>query len=704
MGQQTANAEQEGIGPMTQEALAAGTQEERVVSSREKLFATFSSFLFYIFVIVTAIAVCVPLNPRMPQKGLDASWEFAMNEAVARHLSFGSDVMFTYGPYAAICTRSYDPATDARMLWGSSLIYLSFLFALLTFARGRKVYIGIMLLFLVTFGAEELVLFSYAFLLGIYALKVLPDSPKKTVGARDWVQLFAIVLLWSTLGLLPVVKGSLLLPFAASALLPATFLAYRKQYVRGAVVLFAPIAAAIVFWLAAGQSLGNIPSFLRGTIALTSGYTEAMATSWVVLPGMVGDGLVLLFLFASALVGLSIVRTRKIQMGQKWVLGLLFAAFWLVTFKHGFVKIEGASGAFFSLALCIFILGLLYMDKYLLWSLGMALTFTVTTSVTQDPVLREQVHQKFGAGVTWKGGQRRDILAFCASRALASYARSTYLDTWKTYEDAWAGLKTRLFHRDLLQTQYGRALQDIQNSYPLPVLNGTVDLYTYEVSALVATTNHWNPRPVFQSYSAYTRDLAELNERHLRGTNSPDWLILDIQTIDGRFPLLDDGISWPAVLDGYTPVSFSGQFELMRKRERPDTASSLDLIYGRSVQVGETVELPAGGGIVYAEVDLEPTLAGKVLTELFSPPQLKIVVGLHDGSTRTYRTVSEMMKTGFILSPLVKDTEEFSLLVNQDEVRNDAAQVDRISISPVYGGNMFWSSSYSLKLKRYVRK
>jgi hypothetical protein len=127
---------------------------------------------FYIFLAVTTLAVFIPLNPRMPSRGVDASWQFGMNQAVARHLSFGKDVMFTYGPYASIGTRTYDPTTDQRTIWGSLLLAVSYLTAVLFLASGQKRYlILILLLFFATFGNPELLLLSYSFLLILCVLK-----------------------------------------------------------------------------------------------------------------------------------------------------------------------------------------------------------------------------------------------------------------------------------------------------------------------------------------------------------------------------------------------------------------------------------------------------------------------------------------------------------------------------------------------------
>src|ERR1700683_2221542 len=133
--------------------------------SRATVLSKLGPICFYIFLSIAVLAVFIPLNPRMPSRGVDASWQFAMNQAVSRHLSFGKDIMFTYGPYASLCTRTYDAATDRRMIWGSTLLALSYITAVLFLAAGKKRYlIVIFLLFFSTFGNGELLFLSYSFL------------------------------------------------------------------------------------------------------------------------------------------------------------------------------------------------------------------------------------------------------------------------------------------------------------------------------------------------------------------------------------------------------------------------------------------------------------------------------------------------------------------------------------------------------------
>ncbi|MDD2815892.1 MAG: hypothetical protein PHP00_09160 [Thiotrichaceae bacterium] len=90
--------------------------------------------------LITSIVTFVPFTPEIHASGIDASWMLALNQAVAQSLRFGTDIIFTFDPYAAIYSQSYHPATDSMMLWGSLYLALSYWFALIWLMRGVQGY------------------------------------------------------------------------------------------------------------------------------------------------------------------------------------------------------------------------------------------------------------------------------------------------------------------------------------------------------------------------------------------------------------------------------------------------------------------------------------------------------------------------------------------------------------------------------------
>jgi hypothetical protein len=167
------------------------------------------------------LAVFIPLNPLMPNAGTDMSWMMPFNQAVAQHLIFGKDIIITFGPYAAIYTKVYHPATDRLMIWGSTFLGLSYFALLLLLGTGQKVYgLALYALFLACLmNSRDALLFSYPLIvaLAVYRL-TLPDDHRMKLRLTKSLQI-SFALPFATLGLLPLIKVSVSLLCGVTAVL-----------------------------------------------------------------------------------------------------------------------------------------------------------------------------------------------------------------------------------------------------------------------------------------------------------------------------------------------------------------------------------------------------------------------------------------------------------------------------------------------------
>ena len=217
----------------------------------------------------------------------------------------------------------------------------------------------------------------------------------------------------------------------------------------------------------------------------------------------------------------------------------------------------------------------------------------------------------------------------------------------------------------------------------------------------MASNNQWNPRPVIQSYSVYTTKLAKINEQHLRGEHAPDNVLFRVQPIDGRLPSLEDGLSWPALFDNYTVTRLNNNLAYLHKKQTSQSSSTYDVVKEGTYRTGEVVALPITSAPIFAEIDLRLTFLGKVISFLFKPPQLKITMNFRDGTSKDYRVISNMMDSGFVLSPLVENTKDFVVLATGNQRFLEKTMAESFVVTPIYGGSIFWRPHFSLKLKAY---
>ena len=83
--------------------------------------------------------------------------------------------------------------------------------------------------------------------------------------------------------------------------------------------------------------------------------------------------------------------------------------------------------------------------------------------------------------------------------------------------------------------------------------NKSIDIIPWEVSLAPANNLNWQPRPIFQSYSAYTDKLDEINFSSL-SSKPRDYFFYSFYSIDGRHPFFDEPKAFFYVSCNYQPA------------------------------------------------------------------------------------------------------------------------------------------------------
>src|SRR5262249_19579365 len=101
-----------------------------------------------------------------------------------------------------------------------------------------------------------------------------------------------------------------------------------------------------------------------------------------------------------------------------------------------------------------------------------------------------------------------------------------------------------------------------------------VDVLGYEQTIAFYNGLTYRPRPVFQSYCAYTPHLARLNDAFYRSSRAPEYVLLKLQTIDNRFPTLDDSLLLRSFMHRYDYVHTEQGFQLWARRSQSPRVES----------------------------------------------------------------------------------------------------------------------------------
>ena len=445
------------------------------------------------------------------------------------------------------------------------------------------------------------------------------------------IQILLVVLL----GLLSLAKFIGLVEAGIIVVIIAVDTVFRQRRFPWLMLLFA--GSAGFFWLAAGQRPDSIWPFLLNSWRITGGYTEAMMQT-----GEADIQTAVVFLLAAALlvaVTGCVAWKRHRYFGLLPVMGL--GAILFLTFKHGYVRQDDLHQTAATLTLLLAALACLAVA----W-----------------PVSGGGRHWIGWAGVIVLDG----VLFFSATTFNTAHPKDRMLAQWgRTFS-----LPAVLAPAKLLcdpgdfREAYEVYLQQLRDVFPTPPLEGDVDVYPWNQAALFAHGLRYHPRPVIQSYSAYTPELAEVNAAWLRSDRAASNILFEIRMVDDRYPSLDDGCSWPELLTRYDIRDTSGNFVLLKRAAVP-REHHLTCFQDRPVHFAEPIALPAtSNGPIWAEMEINKSGWGSVVSLLGKPPVLKLEVSLRDGRQLCFRLIPGMVRSGFLLSPLIEENQSFVSLAS----------------------------------------
>lgn len=510
------------------------------------------------------------MNP--PSVGLDSSWNGGLAIAVHDGLQWGRDVIFTYGPLGFM---------NGQGLWYADL-------GLVAFAYLASLYVAFCIA--LAWSLRRLIPALPAVAIAFLIVTVLPLVEQAIVvavllcmraleGERSERALGALVAGGATFAAVEV-----LIKLSAGPVIAAFFLialvGLRARWWQIAAYLALLVAEVLALWLLTGQSLGEIPSFLRNTYEIVSGFSAAMVTTtdvpaWQVTVATIAA--------AGVSVGLVLASTRgDYRDGRARRSGIALMALAAFTvFKEGVVRTDaGHLSLFFSTA-CVLWIAIPWARARWRWMLA-GVVAIVAVGWPVRPT-----------------GQANNLDAVANLRNAVDQLRSL----------ASASRREQLI-------EAGRAsMEAIYQLEPetLKLLRGhTVAIEPWEIGVAWAYHLDWEPLPVFQNYSAYTERLDEINSEALASPGGPERILREnvgavypefpTRGIDGRFPGWDPPEQARTALCHFAVVRATARWQVLARI--PDRCGPSRPLGSAEASPGEAVEVPRPGPheVVWARI------------------------------------------------------------------------------------------------------
>lgn len=600
-----------------------------------------------------AVAVFRPFIPAVPQMGLDGSWVAALGEAADRHLRWGVDIAFPYGPASTLVTHYGNAA------------YLSLTLPLVL---ATCLLFGACAVMLVPADDDGLGSGPGSTLAMIATIGLVASS------AADFID--AVVLVLPLLPVLLVLgpararRGSTRLAMAMAAVIGAVGMAKMGFPVaalppflvadaalllrRRPPVLTLPFVAGFIAGdLAYGQSLADLPAFLRLQSQVVAGYSDAMA-----FRGSSGE----ILAFASSaglLLTLAVAAGCAAPGRSRLALPLATALTVVMLLKAGFVRQD--------------------LHTTIAWSglalVGVLLAWTVLHTWRRDAAWAVLACATAGALVLSASsagpGASRPAMVTAALAVerdqLVSKPTDQFAAAWSLLRHPWASAAA-------LEDAKAQRWQELSELFPLPHLDGSVDVIPSLQSRVLASGLDYRPRPSFQEYATYTPELLAANRAFIQGPRAPDRIIFGQEpgygslTIDRRYPNFAEGGLWPDLMRLYSPECSFESFLVLRRRAVPAALELGDLRHATAgFDEAVPVSTPPFASATFAKITVRDTLLGRIAALLFRPVPLRITVTFADGQQQSYRFIPGIGEAGFVVSPMVDDDAGFLRLAQGRE-------------------------------------
>ena len=589
----------------------------------------------------------------MPSEGLDPSWKLATNVAVVEQMSIGTSFLFTSGPLSALYTELYHPKLDSLILLASSILVMAVLVLLSKLETGSVPWRSALFVVAISLSVylRDSLFLTYPFLFAVYTVSVT-HSEKMPSRIRDFIAA-------APLGILPLVKGSFFLTALITTCLVVVYLLSKRRYSSAVQTFVTPIVVCLLMWLASGQTPNQFPEYFASVPQIISGYTEAMSLwgNWTEI---------FVFLAASSLILIAILKIGIHQSAENIILFLTCGLALFVSFKGGFVRHDGHA--------------------------MIAASSLVIVSISTVFILPNK--RAYTAAVVAFLG------CFIIVSPYAATSPTAILERFSTSIDSnFNATISRIRNPQKLEQQYVERLTELRNTSPLKLEPSslTYDVYAYDQAYLLANDINWNPRPVFQSYSAYNPELQRINAAHVASKNGPDKIFFKLQTIDNRLPALMDAASWVPIFENYDLKEVSLGYLMFNRSTSIKKIEEINSSF-KETEINQWVDLPSDG-IIKMVAHLEMSATGKLANLFFKPPTLYIKLRMRNGSMSKFRLVSGIAENGFIITPSIQTTNEFALLMSGYGDSLDEQQVAAFMIQTEGGGDIFWHSDYKLTLK-----
>jgi len=621
-----------------------------------------NKFIWLIFIIIGISTLPNPVKEFGP--GLDPSGLIALSWIALKNLQFGHDIIWSFGPLGYFYTTTFVYPS----LWFPPVIYHLFVhsffifsIALLTIRLSIKwkdnlfvILLMVPLVFITSYRGNQDDQLIFSFIIILYLIIT------NRIGRKyETIILFFVA---SLLAFESLIKLNMAVASLSVIIIFSSISIFMKESKRALVFSASYIFLVPIFWIMSGQQLTNLPSFASNVLEASSGYNYGLAIEgplYQVYAGVIGVVFVIiLFIY-------SVVKKHK----NLIIFILLNSILLFMAFKHGFVRHD------LHVMNYLFTYGVFFLSSYIIFKYD-------TKRIAPDKkrilllslLFVGAILYVVAMDVIWPGPTLPDI--------------TTTIPAWGEvypliFDESYQIQKTESKKNGL------RDFHQLDKETVDFIGNKTMDVIPWDFSVPWSYDFNWSPRPLVVSFIVFSAHLDKLNAQHFLDDEAPEIITYSYKSVDGRYPLFDEPLTFKAILENYQLVNTSGEFALLSHSPKERILGMEEDLGITEVKFGEPIKIPKyDKGYVFADIELELSPYGKILNAAFRPANSFVAFNISDESyTQKYR-LPRLSNEGVFVSHYVYNLDEFTKLFANEITQNVDEMIFFVADSAQYENNV----------------
>jgi len=568
-------------------------------------------------------------------KSLDPSWIITLNYASLKHLVWGKDFVFTFGPLGYLSTK---------FLWGSNKtsvllfdFFVSINFFLLfynTIQSSSKKAFAIVLILLVSLTLPGYFGSSIALILFTFLIYWILQSNNTFKYYNYGLQILIVVFLFY----IKINTGLIALLFFTIALLYNSIVKVIKP-IPFLLILVIPFISIYTLSIIFNVS---IYSYILNSLELIKGYNDVQYLDipenkhfyFFVLP--------LLLLLLSIFV-LELKKAKHLKEKAKTIMTFFYlGSLWFIVYKQAFVRADVYHIVEYFIAsnLILVVINALFFEGY---KKGILIS-TIVIFIINITIIKQNTNQV--DTITEKFSKKNYFNSFIEFTPIASL---------KIFPNA--------------------------NELPLKIKNSvgtnSIDVYPWNSMMLFENKMNFTPRPVFQSYATYTKTLQNLNFEFYNSDKAPEFVIYDVCAIDDRYAFFDDAKINLVLSQNYIvkdTFNYKNRNLLLLKKDHQKHKIRLTKDKEYAIFIGDLLQPKPN---VFYEIGVYENFYGKAYSFFFHAPPLKLEIKTKYQS-KFYKTSKELLNAGLFSENYISNTTEFTEMMNSKLTPYNQANYYRI--------------------------